>query len=123
MHLIHFKKIESASLSPARVHKSKEEKACEITWQIVFSTTNLEPVKVTYLSESDYDSTESDSKTSGLAVKMDVKWLMCLGNKTYINATDEDLIDETNYFVEGNVMNHDSNENMKKKQSAKQMCA
>jgi len=47
---------------------------------VVCTTKNLEPIKVTYLSESGNDSTESVSKaSSGTVVKMDTNtWHMCL---------------------------------------------
>jgi len=114
-----FSKIESASLSPIRVEKSKEEKACEIMHQIVCSTKNLEPIKVTYLLESGNDSTELESKvSSGTAVKMDTNtWHVCLENKTFMTATDEDLMDENKYVVQCKWMNFDSNEVVRKKHS------
>jgi len=121
-----FSKIESASLSPIRVEKSKEEKACEITCQqIVCTAKNLEPIKVTYLSNSGNDSPELASKaSSGTAVKMDTNtWHACLENKTFMTATDKDLMDENKYFVKCKWMNCDSNEIAKKKQSAKLKCA
>jgi len=64
MRLVHFKKVDSNHLSPATIEKTKEEKAAEITHQIVYSTRINEPIAVTYLlsdSESDNVATESDN--------------------------------------------------------------
>jgi len=79
---------------------------------------------VTYLSKSGNDSPELASKaSSGTAVKMDTNtWHVCLENKTFMTATDEDLMDENKYVVQCKWMNLDSDEVVRKKQSAKQKC-
>jgi len=122
MQLIHFQKIEKACLPPVTLQKSKEEIAHEITHQIVCSTKITEPLKVSYLSKSNNDSTELASNTfSSIAVKMDMNmWHMYLQNKTCTTATDKDLMDKNKYFVQCKWMNLDSNVIAKKKQSAKQ---
>jgi len=77
MRLVHFKKVDSNHLSPATIEKMKEEKAAEITHQIVYSTRINEPIAVTYLlsdSESDNVATESDNvaaKSNNVAAKSD----------------------------------------------------
>jgi len=76
MQLVCFQKIESECLSPENSTKIKEEKTAELTWQIILSTKVTEPVKVTYLSLSDWESdgknsvTTTISKVLGTAVKM-----------------------------------------------------
>ncbi len=103
MQLIHFRKIEMNSLHPVRIEKSKEEKATEITKQIINSMQISEPVFVTYLlseSESDDDSAES---ATGTAVKLDTnKWHVSLKNKVEMIAMDDELMDLNKYFVERN---------------------
>jgi len=75
MRLVHFKKVDSNHLSPATIEKMKEEKAAEITHQIVYSTRINEPIAVTYLlsdSKSDNVATESDNaaaKSNNVAAK------------------------------------------------------
>jgi len=63
MRLVHFQKIDRNHLSPATIEKTKEEKAAEITRQIVYSTKISEPIAVTYFSldsESDDVAAASD---------------------------------------------------------------
>jgi len=113
MRLIHFEKIEGSKLCPAVIEKTKEEKSAEITRRIIYSTKKLDPIFITYLSESESDenieSTESDamskdlsktsSKTKGTAVKVDTnKWKIHLDNNIFMTAMDEDLIDGNKFL-------------------------
>jgi len=131
MRLVHFRKIEANCLSPENITKTKEEKAAELTRQIVLSTKVTEPVKVTYLSSSDSESngesstTTTKCKVNGTAVKMNTnKWQVTLESKTSMEATimaatDTDLMN-ANMFHVRQLSSDDNDDNKKKKQSAKQ---
>jgi len=111
MRRVHFRKIEANCLSPENITKTKEEKAAELTRQIVLSTKVTEPVKGTYLSSSDSESngknsvTTTISKVLGTAVKMNTnKWNVTLENKssmeaTTMTATDADLLNPNMFHV------------------------
>ncbi len=130
MRLIHFEKIQGSQLCPALTVKTKEEQSAEITRCIVYSTKKLDPIFVTYLSESESDenteSAESDttskdlsktsSKTNGTAVKVDTnKWKIHLDNNVSMTVTDEDLIDGNKFYIEQKWLRVDDKDDMKKK--------
>jgi len=113
MKLVHFKKIERSGLQTAVCGKTKEEKAAEITWHLVLSTKNTEPIAVTYLPSSSSESSSSDSlsgddstdcgasRASGTAIKIDTnKWRVTLDNNTEMITTDKDLLDSNKFYVE-----------------------
>jgi len=123
MQLVHFKEIESSGLCAQTVQVTREEKTAEITHHIVYSSKVTEPIAVTYLStsESELDAENSDSdtisKASGTAVRLDTnKWHVILTNNTSITATDEDLLDPNNFYVECKWMRVENDETSKKKQ-------
>jgi len=121
MRLVYFKKIETNGLHPVRIEKSKEEKAAEITRQIIRSTTLSEPIFVTYLSSDSESDNDSLKSATGTACKLDMnKWRVCLKNKVEMIVTDEELMDTNKFFVEQKWQSSDSDETMRKKQAAKQ---
>ncbi len=123
MRLVYFKKIKTSMLCPAKHSISKEDQAAEITRRIVSSTKKKESIFVTaYLSSSSDSNSDSEITTSGTAVKVNAnKWKIVLEDSdTVITAMDYDLMDTNKFLVEQKWMSLDSNETLKKKQSAKQ---
>ncbi len=128
MRLVHFEKVEGSRLHPASIEKTKEEESAEVTKRIVYSTNTLEPIFVTYLSESgshNDDNAESDtmskeSSQSGIAVKVGTdEWKIHLNNNVDMTATDKDLIDGHKFYVEQKWTANKNDDIKNKKQEAK----
>ena len=124
MKLVHFEKITTKMLSPAKEEKCKEKKAAEITRSIVYSTKNMQPIAITaYLSSSELepeDKSVSETQSfDGTAIKTGTNtWQVFVDNQPSMTVTDKDLLDTSKFFVQGNPMS--AEDEAMKKQSAKQ---
>jgi len=120
MCLVHFKKIESVHLHPAKVEKTKEEKVAEIISKIVCTTKVLDLIAVTYFSdqcELDDDMSEASrgSSKTGTAVKtLSDQWTSHFDGST-MTATDADLMDCNKFYVEQILMSVNETDDLKRK--------
>ena len=82
MRLVHFEKVQGSHLHPASIEKTKEEESAEVTKRIIYSTNMLEPIFVTYLSESESHDTNTESDTTKRIIKN--IWDSCKGSNRQV---------------------------------------